>query len=96
MAWVVPLEEVVDGKVVRRSKVTTLDRPTRLESLDDLGLRLADAKTLLAHIQTEIVTRQIERDAERRWIAAPAALRGGTQLQSGVQFGPDLAVGGIG
>ena len=40
MAWVVKLEEVIDGKVVTRSKVTTLDRPAHLESLDDLGLRL--------------------------------------------------------
>ncbi len=66
MRWVVKLEEVIDGKVVNQSKVTTLDRHRHLESLDDLGLRLAEAKTLLAHIQTEIVTRQIERDAEQR------------------------------
>ena len=66
MVWVVKLEEVIDGKVVRRSKVAILDRPTQLESLDDLGLRLEDAKRLLANIQTEVVTRQIEYDAEER------------------------------
>ena len=43
-----------------------MDRLTSLENLDDLGLRLAEAKTVLAGIQTEIVTRQIEHDAERR------------------------------
>lgn len=66
MAWVVQLEEVIDGKVVSRSKIATLDRLGKLESLDDLGLRLADAKTLLASIQAEVVTRQIEHDGEQR------------------------------
>ena len=66
MGWVIKLEEVIDEKVVHRSKTATLDRPTHLESLDDLGLRLADAKTLLARIQTEMVTRQIEHDAKDR------------------------------
>jgi hypothetical protein len=66
MTWIVQLEEVIDGKVVGRSKIATLDRPGKLESLDDLGLRLADAKTLLASIQAEVVTRQIEHDAEQR------------------------------
>lgn len=66
MAWVVKFEEVIDGKVVRRSIVTTLERPRCLESPDDIGLRLTDAKTILARIQTEMVTRQIEHDAEER------------------------------
>ena len=50
MSWVVQLEEVIDGKVVYRSKITVLDRLTSLESLDDLELRLAEAKTVLAGI----------------------------------------------
>lgn len=66
MAWVVQLEEVIDGKVVSRSKIATLNRPGKLESLDDLGLRLADAKPLLASIQSEIVTHQVQQDAETR------------------------------
>lgn len=70
MAWVVRLEEVIDGKVVRRAKVATVDRSVRLDSLDDLGLRQADAKPLLASIQSEIVSRQIERDAQSR-VACP-------------------------
>ena len=32
MAWVVKLAEVIDGKVVTRSKVTTMDRPAHLTS----------------------------------------------------------------
>ena len=32
VAWIVGLEDVVGGKVVRRSKVTTLDRPVQVES----------------------------------------------------------------
>ena len=39
MVWVVQLEEVVDGTVVSRTEVATLDRPRCLESLEDLGLR---------------------------------------------------------
>jgi len=66
MAWVVQLEEVIEGKVVGRSKIATLDRPGKLESLDDLGLRLADAKPLLANIQAEVVSGQIAHDAEQR------------------------------
>ena len=66
MGWVVKLEEVINGKVVHRSKVATLDCPTHLHSLDDLGLRLADAKTLLACLQTKIITRQIKHDAKHR------------------------------
>ena len=66
MAWVVQLEEVVDGTVVSRTEVATLDRPRCLESLEDLGLRLADAKPMLASIQREIVTQQIKQDAARQ------------------------------
>ncbi len=40
--------------------------PVRLECLDDLGLRLADAKVLLARMQTVIVAGQIERGGEAR------------------------------
>jgi hypothetical protein len=47
MVWVVQLEEVIDGKLVSRTEVATLDRPGHLESLEDLGLRLADAKPML-------------------------------------------------
>jgi hypothetical protein len=43
-----------------------LDRPGRSKDLDDLGLRLADAKPLLASIQMEIATHQIKEDAERQ------------------------------
>jgi hypothetical protein len=66
MVWVVQLEEVVDGTVVSRTEVATLDRPRCLESLEDLGLRLADAKPMLASIQREIVTQQIKQDAARQ------------------------------
>jgi hypothetical protein len=66
MVWVVQLEEVIDGKLVSRTEVATLDRPGHLESLEDLGLRLADAKPMLASIQTEIVTHQIKQDAARQ------------------------------
>jgi hypothetical protein len=37
MVWVVQLEEVIDGKLVSRTEVATLDRPGHLESLEDLG-----------------------------------------------------------
>ena len=60
------LEEVIDGKLVSRTEVATLDRPGHLESLGDLGLRLADAKPMLASILTAIVTHQIRQDAERQ------------------------------
>jgi hypothetical protein len=51
MAWVVQLEEVIDGKLVSRTEVATVDRPGHLESLEDPGLRLPDAKPMLASIQ---------------------------------------------
>ena len=75
MVWIVNLEEVTDGKVVSHTKVMKLDRPARLESLDDLGLRLADGKALLASIQNMIVAKQSERDIQARSVCPRCGAR---------------------
>src|SRR5579863_6482103 len=66
MAWILKLEEVQDGKVVRSAKIMTLDRPARVDRLDDLGLRLAEGKALLAETQKRIVTRQFASERQAR------------------------------
>lgn len=53
--WVVKLEEVIEGIVVSRRKVTTLNRPKHINCLDDLGLRLEDGKALLVELQALVV-----------------------------------------
>ena len=42
----------------------TLERPNNIQSLEDLGLRLEDSKTLLAEIQSMLVDQQFEQDQE--------------------------------
>jgi len=66
MAWVLKLEEVQDGRVVWSTKIMTLDRPARVDRLDDLGLRLAEGKALLAETQKRIVTRQFASERQAR------------------------------
>lgn len=66
MVWVVKLEEVIEGKVVSRRKVTALNRPEHINDLDDLGLRLEDGKALLAELQALVVERQFEHDQGKR------------------------------
>lgn len=75
MVWVVQLEEIIEGNTVRRAKVATLDRSAKLNSLDELGLRLVETKALLANIQAEITTGQIERDAESRRVCPDCGKR---------------------
>src|SRR5579863_5170554 len=66
MVWVLKLEEVQDGRVVWSTKIMTLDRPARVDRLDDLGLRLAEGKALLAETQKRIVTRQFASERQAR------------------------------
>jgi|GEM_PF-2419686 len=66
MAWVLKLEEVEDGRVVWSTRIMTLDRPARVEGLEDVGLRLAEGKALLAETQKRIVTRQFVSDRQAR------------------------------
>lgn len=47
MSWVVNLEEVVEGEVISRRAVMTLNRLQIIKRLEDLGLRLEDGKALL-------------------------------------------------
>lgn len=66
MVWIVKLEQVIGGKVVSRRKVMTIEKPEKLERLEDLGLCLEEGKALLAQLQTLLVTQQVERDQATR------------------------------
>jgi hypothetical protein len=44
MVWVVKLEQVLVGKVVSRRKIMVLERPERLQSLEDLGQNYFDER----------------------------------------------------
>ncbi len=48
MVWIVKLEELQEGKIVSRRKVITIDRPTVIDSADDIGLGREDANALLS------------------------------------------------
>jgi hypothetical protein len=66
MVWVVKLEQVIGGKVVSRKKVMVIEKPEKLERLEDLGLCLEEGKALLAQLQTLLVSQQVERDQVTR------------------------------
>ena len=75
MVWVVKLEQVIAGKVVSRKKVIALERPEKLQSLGDLGLRLEEGKAVVAAIQKLLVTQQCERHDETRTHCAECGKR---------------------
>jgi hypothetical protein len=62
MAWVVHLDEVVDDVVTSSHVVKRIDRPERIEELEQLGLKLTEAKTILGGVQRVLVARQVEID----------------------------------
>ena len=66
MTWILKLEEVCDGKVIRRQTVITIERPSSINTVDDIGLRSDDAKRLLSAVQQFVATSQFKRDAEFR------------------------------
>ena len=66
MVWVVKLAHVIEGKGISRRKVRTLKRPEKLQSLEDLGLRLDDGKERLAALQKLLVAQQVEQDHDTR------------------------------
>ena len=66
MTWILKLEEVCNGKVISRQKVTTIEQPSSINSVDDIGLRSDDAKKLLSALQQFVATSQFKRDAELR------------------------------
>jgi hypothetical protein len=56
MTWVLKIEEVCDGKIIRRQKVMTIERPSSIKTVDDIGLRSNDAKRLLSAVQQFVAT----------------------------------------
>lgn len=52
--------------MVSRKKVMAIEKPEKLERLEDLGLCLEEGKALLAKLQTLLVTQQVERDQATR------------------------------
>lgn len=66
MVWVVKLEEIRDGKVVRRKQVMKISRPENVTNVDDIGLCLEDGKTLLATLQQMIASWQFEHNYHER------------------------------
>lgn len=66
MTWIIKLEEVIDGDIISSNDIMTLDRPHALDSLDDLGLHVAEGKALLSELQIRLVARQCELDSAAR------------------------------
>ena len=60
MTWTLKVEEVCDGKVM------TIERPSSIQTVDDIGLRSDDNKQLLSAVQQFVATSQVKRDAELR------------------------------
>lgn len=62
--WVVKLERVVDGKVVSVQEVATVDSPRHLEQMGDFGLKLEQGKSVVAAIQSAVISEQVIGDAQ--------------------------------
>ena len=76
MAWVVKLEELQEGKIVSRRKVITIDRPTVIDSADDIGLGREDTNALLSSLQQILVSSQFDHDARHRGVCVTCGQSG--------------------
>lgn len=54
MSWELKLEEMCDGKIIRRQKVMTIEQRLSINTVDDIGLRSYDAKRLVSAIQEAV------------------------------------------
>ncbi len=59
MRWTVQLEAKTDLGEVKTTELVTFDRPVVDGTLADLGLRLSEAKALLAELQASMVRSQV-------------------------------------
>ncbi len=59
MQWTVRLEARSDQGEVKTTELVTFDRPVVDGTLADLGLRLSEAKALLAELQASMVQSQV-------------------------------------
>ena len=75
VTWILTLTEVRDNRTVSRRKVISLERSDRIKSADDVGLRLDEAKQLLASVQRAVAASQFRRDDERRAICGTCGHR---------------------
>jgi len=75
VTWILTLSEVRDNRTVSRRKIMNLERPDRVESADEVGLRLDEAKQLLAAVQQLVAASQLRRDGECRRICSTCGHR---------------------
>ena len=77
MRWTVRLEARTDQGEVKTTELVTFDRPVVDGTLADLGLRLSEAKALLAELQASMVQGQVAEYAACRracpqcWVPQP-------------------------
>ena len=71
MVWVVKLEEVLDGKVVSRRKVMTIDRPTVISNVTNYRRRQRDglraATSLVESSVNSLVNHRMNKRRQMRW-----------------------------
>jgi len=68
MQWTVRLEARTSAGEVETTELVTFSRPAMIGTLAEIGLVLAEAKTLLAKLQASMLCGQIAAYAAHHWV----------------------------